>query len=153
MITVREHFQKLQDGYRELALEDYPHDLNKQSSCLADCVYELANFDHKRRAFWLLFWNHICIPRYSPLPPLPLSKEYTLAQAIEKLGKDEWRFNGRTAVHRANFFSIRKTLNTQVWIVDLQEETCIPVNHFRTVVQDLQLAIDACELLNNAKKD
>ena len=80
------------------------------------------------------------------------NEQYTLSEAIERLGKEGWRFNRHTtsALNRKLFFEIKKSRSNQLWFID---ETSVPVSQFPTAPDQLIAAIEACNILNGAKKE
>lgn len=68
----REWFMELPDGYRELALEQFPEDrldIERNNMCHALIVYSW-NLTESGHDFWRKVYQHYELPPL-PLPPLP----------------------------------------------------------------------------------
>ena len=151
MKTIKEWLQDLPDGYRELALEE-ANPSNLDGKC--DGLYEAINGirvwkdTSQGRKFWSNVSDSIYYNNPNLLPPLPFPKEYTLEQAIEKLGKEGWVFKEHLGyADNGGIFDIDSF--DGAWEPHCKD---IKVKDFPTVLDQLKAAIEACKLLNGAKQ-
>jgi hypothetical protein len=150
MKTIREWLQDLPDGYRELALANMlPDKANVEVPTLTDAIWHgMGEWIDTPQKGW--FWSGVhdwsVGDKKYPLPPLPLPAEYTLSQAIERLGKEGFK------VYNVDYFAC----NGNPYILGMQYDRWHVLAPSRWLDpkknEFLQTAIEACNLLNGAKK-
>lgn len=155
MKTIREWFeQDLKDGYRELALKyAIPKNLGNHHKSLKEALYDFAVWSKTpHEDFFCRLAHHYDNTEENPLPPLPLPAEYTLSEAIERMGKEGWVKIPSTELvvykHAPSLYVLQ--LLSRGWQIT---PPCIRPQDFKNAHAELQAAIEACNLLNGAKKE
>jgi len=152
MKTIKEWLQDLPIGYRELALKYAdPQELNNKRASISDALIAFCSWDETPYPkFFIDLSRYYERPTQYQLPPLPFPKEYTLEQAIERLGKDGFAEIKKNKLGSAKS-RFQLLFNKKEWVVI---DSKIAGIVFTTLdIDQLRAAIEACELLNGATKE